>query len=580
MTQKTTPLRHFLHRYLLYVFAFVFVGLSLVPSMYELTQESKIQSNRYFELVHNFPTDYNFYLSRIRQGISGNTSIHEVYTSESHAGSYIHGFYLFLGLVGNWTRTPWHLSGAVYHTARIIFGITLLCMVAFMTKRLFASFFVQCMAFLLAVTAASWANFIIHAGEWRYAGYMGWWTVMDTLQRITHIPHLLAGQSLIVFFVFALMDERVTRRLGNAVFLGLLGFLLGMIFPPGLLFVIAYLIVALVIDLLFHIPLTKQEKYEWFRHRVLLVVIFMALSGPALLYLQLMVSFYPWKQLVLQDVLRPLPFHYKEYFLAVGPLLPLGLLGFILAIIKKQKRMLVPITWVTTWALLLFLFQFIPSQSPLRFSQMLVHVPLGFLTAYLVVELFWAGKRYKQKSSKAGIGVVMIFLSFVIPLFSILYGLGNMYSSWRWQKEGIDTKVAAAYPLVPTGAYIMYPLKGIIDAIQFIQNSSSRDAIVLSDMTFGNYMPVYGGNRVFLGHPNNTVFVEQKQEQVKRFYSVQMTKEDADIWMKQNAIRFVVYGPQETEYGGPRDLSSLYTSLRISYQGDYYTVYETPFGRR
>lgn len=579
MIHKSPSLQHFFHRYLLYVLAFIFVGLSLVPSAYELMQASKIQSNRYFELVHNFPTDYNFYLSRIRQGIIGDTSVHEVYTSEPHAGSFVHGFYLFLGLVGNWTRTPSNLSGDVYHIARIVFGITFLCMLAFTTKRLFANFFVQCMAFFLVVTAASWAKLIIHAGEWRYAGYMGWWTIMDTLQRITHLPHLMVGQAIIVFLVFTLVNERVSRRLGNAVFLGLLGFLLGMIFPPGLVFIIAYLFIAFVIDILFHIPPTTREKHLWFRYRVLPALIFMALSAPALLYLQLMVSFYPWKQLVLQDILRPLPFHYKEYFLAVGPLLPLGLLGFILAIFKKQKHMRIPIAWVTTWALLLFLFQFIPSQSPLRFSQMLVHVPLGFLTAYFVVELFHAGRRYVTKSIHTGVGFVMVFLSFVIPLFSILYGFGNMYSSWRWQKEGIDTKVAAAYPLVPTGAYIMYPLKGMIDAIRFIQNTSPGDAVVLSDMTFGNYMPVYGGSRVFLGHPNNTVFVEQKQEQVQRFYSGNMTNDEAVMWMKQNVIRFVVYGPQETEYGGPRDLSSLYTSLRISYQGDYYTVYETPFGR-
>ncbi len=566
-------IKEFLSRYILYILAFIFVVFSLFPSIYEIQTAKRIRSDRYFELVHNFYTDYNFYLSRIRQGIEGRTTVLEKYTSEPHNGSLVQIFYLALGWAGRWTRTPWHMSGGVYHVARIVFGMTLLFLIAFYAKQTFKPLSFQILGFLFAVTASAWATFILHAGEWRYAQSMSWWTVMDTLQRITHIPHLLAGQALIVFLAFTLGNVHVISRSGNAIFLGILGFLLGMIFPPGLLFIIAFCAVTLGIDVLLNFSRIKSDRHQWIDHHVLPFFIFIVLSAPALLYLQLMVSFYPWKQLVLQDILRPLPFHYTEYFLSVGPILPLGLLGFILALANKQKRFLVLISWVVTWLFLLFLFRFIPSQSPLRFSQMLVHVPLGFLAAYFVMELFLAGKRYGAKDSKRGIGLIMIFLSFTIPFFSIIYGLGNMYSSWRWQKEGIDTKLAAAYPLMPTGAYIMYPLKDMIDAIRFIQDSTSRDIVVLSSMTFGNYVPVYSGNTVFLGHPNNTVDVERKQQEVKQFYGGSMGKDEAYAWMKNNSIGIVVYGPQEREYGPAMKLLDAYPFLIKKYENTYFELY-------
>ena len=129
---------------------------------------------------------------------------------------------------------------------------------------------------------------------------------MDSLQRIAFIPHLLVGQALIVFLIAALWDEATMKKGGNWLFLGALAFVLGMVFPPGLLFVAVTVVCMGIANL---------------GPRGLVI----AMGAPALLYLQLMTSFYPWKRLAQQDILNPLPFQYMEYFLAVGYVFPFGI---------------------------------------------------------------------------------------------------------------------------------------------------------------------------------------------------------------------------------------------------------------
>ena len=91
-------------------------------------------------------------------------------------------------------------------------------------------------------------------------------------------------------------------------------------------------------------------------------------------------------------------------------------------------------------------------------------------------------------------------------------GLLHMYSSWLWQRDFVDHKIRATTPLVPTGSYVMYPLKDFLSAIVFIQDSVLRDAVILSETTAGNYIPVYSGNRVYVGHDNTVRFESKKKK--------------------------------------------------------------------
>ncbi len=567
----------------------LFLLASLAPAYYELSHRDRLPPTREFELVHNFPTDFNFYLSRIRQGIEGNRTVREQYTSEPHQGSYIHVFYLVLGWFGAWTRTPWHRAADVYHVARIVFGGLLLVMIAQFCKKAFEnriknkelrmkenalSFpFIHnspflILSFLLAVTASTWPKLVFYNGGWRFGGYMPWWSVMDSLQRITFIPHLLVGQALIIFLIMALASEATMKKPGNWIFLGVLAFLLGIIFPPGLLFVIVVIAVLGCANLLSTGGKMTRFFFGWVVPRFVVIL----LGLPSLVYLSLMTSFYPWKRLAEFDVIKPLPFNYAEYLLAVGPILPIGIIGLLVVLWKKEKSLFPAVAWVLAWAALLFVFQFIPSQSPLRFSEMIPHVPLGVLAAYLLQNIELRIKNYGE--SRFRIPLILHSLFFILPTAALLaVGIGVMYSSFLWQRDFVDHKMRAAYPLVPTGSYVMYPLKGFIAAMKYIQDATSRQTVILAETTAGNYIPVQSGNTVYVGHAN-TVRAEEKEKIVKEFFSGRMRATDAKSWLVKENLQWIYFGPQEREDGGVSDLSKIYPFLKEAYKNGFVTVYQ------
>ena len=73
--------------------------------------------------------------------------------------------------------------------------------------------FFSLIAFLLVITASSWSKIVYVEGVVRLGGYMPWWSVMDSLQRITFIPHLLAGQALIIFLLLGLTHLDIIKSL-------------------------------------------------------------------------------------------------------------------------------------------------------------------------------------------------------------------------------------------------------------------------------------------------------------------------------------------------------------------------------
>ena len=542
-----------------------FVLFSLAPTLYELSRAWELKPERTFELVHNFPTDYNFYLSRIREGLEGRWTVVEKYTSEPHTGGFIHGFYLLLGRIGRMSGVPLGRESDVYHVARVVLGVALLVAVAEFCKKIWEDKghmgYWGIIAFLLAVTASSWPKLVAvvdtkvvsatleNITHWRLGGYMSWWSVMDSLQRITFIPHILAGQVLIVILVLLLTSPSTLTSGINILFMGILGFVLGLVFPPGLLFVYTVMAVWVV--------LAKGRFRSWLAPYGLVVLV----SVSSLVYLALMTSMYPWKRLAEVDIIRPLPFEYVEYAKAVGVIGVIGVIGGIWVMIKREKTLYPAVAWVIAWGALLGIFAFVPQQSPLRFSEMAPQVPLGVLSAYLLLQLSHA--RYVRDVSK------MI----VITLISL--GLFHMYSSYLWQKDFIDHKIRATLPLVPTGSYVMYPLKDFVSAMVYLWDATKGEGVILSETTAGNYIPAYTGNFVYAGH-DNTVAFEAKKHEVKEFFSGRMNASEARAWVRTTRARYVFFGPQEQEDGGITDLRIPYPFLEEVYKNEYVRIYKVP----
>lgn len=534
---------------------------SMWPTFYELSRANDVHSDRQFELIHNYYTDYNFYLSRIRQGIEGNLLVHEKYTSEPHQGSLFQIVYLAMGWVGDFLTVPWDRPGDIYHAARFVFAFAVLALIAEFAKDTLGKLRVPkenligglagwtLIGFLLAVTASTWPKLVLQFDGWRFGGYMSWFTVMDSLQRITFLPHLLIGQAIMMFLLLAIASRETLERPGNWVFLGFMGLLLTLIYPPGLV------VVAVAAGYLWIF-----DKIFWPR------VVIGAMSLPVIIYIFLMATIYPWKRLVEFDILNPIAFNLWEYILAMGPVLPLGIIGLVVALLKKETALKSVMAWILAFFTIFFGFHFVPQQHPIRFAETLPHVPLAILTAYLFAQISAVSFRVVRVRIRLGTA------AYIIPIVVILLGVGTMYSSWLWQRDFTDHKLIATYPLVPSGSYVMYPLRDFIAGMTYLRGSTSRDSVVLSMQTTGNYIPVYAGNTVYFGH-SNTVKYEEKKLLVVSFFGGTMNATDAAAWIREAGIAYVFFGPQEQEVDKISKLETVYPFLHPVFTNHYVTIY-------
>jgi hypothetical protein len=128
-----------------------FTIFSFGPSFYEIYHRNDIPKDREFSLDHNYMLDYNFYLSRIREGQEGNILVYEKYYNQPHTPSLFQVLYLYLGKFGSIFRMspPW-----VYHASRLIFGFVLLYLTGDWIRKAIEKKW-QVWTYLLTVTAGS-----------------------------------------------------------------------------------------------------------------------------------------------------------------------------------------------------------------------------------------------------------------------------------------------------------------------------------------------------------------------------------------------------------------------------------------
>jgi hypothetical protein len=580
----------FISKHKLFVVWFLiafFLAAGLSPTLYEWGVREKTRPERFFELVHNFPTDYNLYLSKIRQGKEGAWLAKEKYTSEPHDASLSQVLYVLIGRFADFSHVQTPYVWFAYHVARIFFSGMLLWVIWKIVEWVLreALFRWKILTFLLVVTASTIPKFEWVANWPRFGGYMPWYTQVDSLQRTMFMPHVMLAQALLIFILWVFSGGfTTTKQVGNWVFLGVVGVILGIVFPPGILFVYGVLGVVTVSEVIaLFIKLKKQkakkmvwkkELQRWFLEDLSGRIIFGLLTAPTLIYYMLLFTVYPWKRLTEFDVLHPTKFSMIEYFLALGATFPLGIIGAVVVGIVNRPlfvKLRFFVAWVVAWLVFLFVFQSIPQQSPTRFSQMMPHLPLGVFTGLLFYQLYQVLKKRVRILKNAQ------NLAFILPVVIIILGIGSMASSYMWLKDFVDHKLRANIPLVPHGPQVMYPLLDIIIGLDWLQVYTPRDSVVLSGETTGNYIPVYAGNYTVVGHAN-TVDAEIKLAAAGNFYRGAFSEEIELNWAK-NAMHasYVFYGPEEKEINEwKEDLREYYPTLIQIYENPSVKIYKIP----
>ncbi|MBI4226530.1 hypothetical protein HY612_05460 [Candidatus Roizmanbacteria bacterium] len=347
-----------------------------------------------------------------------------------------------------------------------------------------------------------------------------------------------------------------------------------------------------------------------------------------LLYFQVVTSSYPWKSLVDFDKYNRYPVNVKDYILALGPIFFTGSFGLILALIKKEQKYLSLVSWVLGAFVAIYVFKKFPYQSELRFVQTANHVPLAILSVYFISQLimkiknfFLTGgadpevdqrslqdkvegqksedtsfehfkepmslegsssmreRRYRAflfENSRRNLTKLKKWIEFLILFIMagpiILLGIVQSYFSIKAQTDFIHQRAVAVQPLVPYPSQVMYPLKDFWDALMWLEKNTSRNSVVLSQVTAGNYIPAYSGNFVYLGHNPETPFFDQRTNNVNQFFSGTMIEQDALNFLKKENISYIFYGPQEKEKSTEDIIKYLF--LNLVFTSPYVTIYK------
>jgi hypothetical protein len=108
-------------------------------------------------------------------------------------------------------------------------------------------------------------------------------------------------------------------------------------------------------------------------------------------------------------------------------------------------------------------------------------------------------------------------------------------------------------------------------AMQWLADHAESEAVVLSAMRTGNYLPIQTDLRPFLGLGTETLDSQAKTEQALTFYRGQAESG----WLAQAAIDYIWWGPLEREWSGlPEPNPPWSGQTRLLYDRDGYQIYE------
>jgi len=354
--------------------------------------------------------------------------------------------------------------------------------------------------------------------------FLSWLTEADSTQRFAALPHYLIGFSFsLAIFLWFFFESK------NWFWPLFFGLLLGFVLPSSFLVVLG----ALAVFFLF----SKKS----FRLAFLLVILFLSFL-PAFFYYQKIFQIPPWSHIFAWEKANRPAFSFWQYLAALGStafLFPLGIFA------PKEKR-----HWAIFFFSLIgvvFLFAFFAADklnlNPIRFLQFPLFIPFAVLTVFGL-------SRFLKKPS---------FLA-VSAAFLLVIALPTSFVSLKNQKE-----------MYADFSELIYPTNELKNAFDFLAKNTSPNQTVLALYQAGNLIPFFAGNKVYLGHLQETLNYPLKVKLAEEFFAGKMTPEQAKEFLSQGKIDLVFLSPQEKSLGGKIEA---YPFLKPVYQSQTITIFE------
>jgi hypothetical protein len=207
-----------------------------------------------------------------------------------------------------------------------------------------------------------------------------------------------------------------------------------------------------------------------------------------------------------------------EYLIAYGPLAGLAVPGVMsLARQSFNQRTAILLAWPVAALALVYL----PINVQRRLLEGIV-VPLAILAALGAVHLYRAEARARRWARFAAIG-----LTCMLAPSSLLLVMGEALIASQRQP-----------PVFHTADEIL--------ALGWLAEHAPPDSIVLSTHESGMMLPAFAPVRTYVGHGPETVHSVEKTAQAARFFGDGMDDTERVTLLKENAIRYIWIGGEES----------------------------------
>lgn len=465
--------------------------------------------------------DQYSYLAKMVQGAHGAWLFHLPYTSTPHPGIFLYTFYLLLGKLGVILGLSY---AGMYQLARVVLGFVCLLVIYRFIAEFVASTAIRFIAFVLVALAGGpgWIAFL-----------QGQPTILNTLPleyilpegftflMLYTLPHLLLARAVLLLGAIGVWRAGQTGSIKLALGAGVLWLLMSIIQP-------IYAAVVLVIAALMFLSRSiVSRRFAWTQARAGLIA--GALAVPMVIYVLSVFNsdptYRPWSQTAITS---PGP---ELYLLTYGLPLLFAIGGFAYLLRRHNAGLLFLVLWACATPFLVY--------APTNAQRRLIEswqIPLSVLAAYGLVRFvllplrrIHARRAWHYSMQKLERALITLLIVLLMPTYIIMFfwHIGAVLTHWP--------------PLFQTS--------NLVATADWLEHNASYADGVLAAYKTGTIIPARAPVRVMLGHPSETVHVDDRKAEVLRFFDANTS----DDWRRELLTRlnlnYVWYGPDERALG-------------------------------
>lgn len=497
--------------------------------------------------------DYFYYLSQLTQGAHGAWLTRNMFTTEDIPPTVTWMFNVILGKVGAVLMLP---PWTTYAGALFVISIGYVLLLAATAKLLFPKQrILRVTTLLLALISNSFFRIDTTGGGIRFVPFEYFYNYTKAFNRFGGVAHLLfqnvLSLSLIVLSAklidTMLRSDRFTKQAWGLILACAVLVIILFIINPVYVFVDG-LVIGLVV--LFYILRAGKIRSHLSR-LVAFGAIFTAVLPLALIQFRTFAHpFYRYFRTWEASIPTTDPITFMLATGMISLLVPFGILPYL-----EKASPLRLLGFVFAFLPIVLYFSPIPGLLQIPSFRILQPPAYIFLSAIGVEGLLLIA-RVPQSVMRLHI---TLWLFPVIATLTILYQVPLL-----WQE--IQNK---RYDVVLFSS-LNYVDRSIYDGLTFV--AAKRDnGVVLATGNLELFVPVMTNHTVFSGHRSLTWYYNEKTAQVTSFYTRRMTPDEARSFLKENAIRYVLW--QKT-LGTATMISSRYPFIKEIFSNDALVVFE------